>query len=356
MSPPRDRLLAWLLEEAPIGLGWIDRTGTLELNAKAADLLGAPERRLDRTYWRAMTLVDEAGCRIAMADHPLVRALRGERVPRTRVQVIRPDGIRVPVDVQAVPFGDGGAVSIFEDASWLLERECNQVEWIAALGHELGGGLHGLSTAVTAATLLVEREDMRDRARHHLDIARAEIRVMVRLVRDFLDAARLGVGALEVRPATLEVPMVLAELADAAESLDPRHRVILQIEPGLRARADLDRLKQIMANLLSNAAKYSTPGLLMLGAQREGDRVLIGLTDEGPGIAVEAQAKLFQRFHRLPSKRDGSGMGLWISRELALRMGGDLWVRSAEGRPTTFCLALPAEEAECLSVGDAGNL
>ena len=68
--------------------------------------------------------------------------------------------------------------------------------------------------------------------------------------------------------------------------------------------------------------------------------------------------KLFQRFQRLPSKREGSGMGLWISRELALRMRGDLWVRSAEGRPTTFCLALPAaaDGVECLSVGDAGAL
>jgi signal transduction histidine kinase len=356
MSPSRDRLLAWLLEQAPIGIAWCEQAGPVELNAQAAEILGVRERVLDAAGWRAVTLVDEAGCRLEAAERPLVRALAGEHVPRKRIQVVRPDGSRIPVDVQAAPFGEGGAVSMFEDVSWLLDTERRQVEWIAALGHELGGGLHGLSTAVAAATLLVDRESTRDRARRHLDIARREVRLMVRLVRDFLDAARLGVGALEVRTASVEVPLLLAELAEAAETIDPRHRMLLQVQPGLFARTDVDRLKQILANLFSNAAKYSSPGLLTLGAKREGERILIWLADEGPGIAVEAQAQLFHRFHRLPSKREGSGMGLWISRELALRMGGDLWVRSAEGQPTTFCLALPAEEADCLFAGDASSL
>ncbi len=360
MAEPREKLLAWLMEQAPIGIVWCDRAGTIELNAKAAEILGLAERRVDMSRWAGLLpLVDAAGCIIATSDRPFARARAGERVPRTRYQVIRADGSRVPIDVQAAPFGeDGGAVAILEDVTWTMDSERTQVEWVAALGHELGGGLQGLTTAVSAAMMLIDRESTRDRARHHLEVARREVGLMVRLVRDFLDAARLGVGALEIRTASVEVPLLLAELVDAAESRDPRHRVVLHVEAGLRAWADLDRLKQILANLLSNAAKYSVPGLLTLGAKREDDRILIWLTDEGPGIAVEAQSLLFQRFQRLPSKSEGSGMGLWISRELALRMGGDLWVRSAAGRPTTFCLALPVavEGVECLSVGDASTL
>jgi signal transduction histidine kinase len=343
MLQPRSHLLAWLLEQAPFGVAWTDGSGVVEVNAQGACILGLNERRLESSAWAGMVrLVDAAGCIVEEARRPLSIALCGQRVPRTRMQVVRPDGTRLHVDVEASPFGGGeGAVAMFEDVSWTLDAERRQVEWVAALGHELGGGLHGLSTAVTGASLLSVRDV--DRARHHLQIAGREIRLMVRLVHDFLDAARLGVGALEVKAEPVDLPSVLYEAAEAAEAADPRHRVVVKVPSTLRARADTDRLKQILSNLLSNSAKYSNPGQLILTAQPDGERVLVWLRDEGPGIAADEQSRLFERFHRLPSKREGSGMGLWIARELALRMGGDLWVRSGAGRPTTFCVALPAE-------------
>jgi signal transduction histidine kinase len=352
MPQGRASLLAWLLEQAPFGVAWCDGSGTVEVNAKGAELLGLHERRLDKASWaQAVRLLDSSGCFLEDPERPLSLALSGRTVPRTRLQVIKPDGSRLYVDVEATPFQGGeGAVALFEDVSWSLDSERRQVEWVAALGHELGGGLTGLSTAVAAAGRIVERDA--HRASHHLELARREAKVLVRLVRDFLDAAKLGVGALDVRAESVDLDLVLGELAEGAESADPRHRLVKHIAPGLRVRADAVRLKQIVGNLLSNAAKYSNPGKLTLGAHAEDGRVLIWLTDEGPGIAVDAQSQLFQRFHRLPSQREGTGLGLWIARELALRMGGDLWVRSGEASPTTFCLALPADDACEVRLGE----
>jgi signal transduction histidine kinase len=342
MSVRRASLLAWLLEQSPFGVAWCDGSGHVEVNATGAELLGLAERQLDQVRWaNAVRMVDSSGCLLEPLARPLAVALAGKTVPRTRYQVIRPDGSRIHVDVEATPIkGEAGAVAMFEDVSWSLDSERRQVEWVAALGHELGGGLTGLSTAIAVAGRMLERD--LGRTRHNLALAQREARLMVRLVSDFLDAAKLGVGALDVRLETVDVDVVLGELIEVAEASDPRHQLEKRIEPGLRVRADAGRLKQILANLLSNAAKYSNPGRLILGAREDEGRILVWLTDEGPGIAESSQSHLFQRFHRLPSQREGSGLGLWISRELALRMGGELWVRSGEGSPTTFVLALPA--------------
>ena len=231
------------------------------------------------------------------------------------------------------------AIVLVEDVSWSLESEREQANWVGALGHELNGALQYFQSAVQAANLTVQREP--PRAQHHLEAAQRQVKVMSRLVRDFLDAARLGAGLFRCEDEPVLVSALVRDAAESAELSDPRHRVVLEVEESLWVRADIDRLRQILTNLLGNAAKYSNPGLLRVGVQRDGERVVIYVKDEGPGIAEEQQHHLFRRYRRLPSRTEGSGLGLWISRELALRMGGDLWVQSAEGEPTTFFVALP---------------
>jgi signal transduction histidine kinase len=115
----------------------------------------------------------------------------------------------------------------------------------------------------------------------------------------------------------------------------------------LVARADPEKLQQILLNLLSNAAKF-TPrgGRVCLSAEREGDRVLIYVRDTGPGIPADRLDAIFDPFvqvdQRLVREHKGVGLGLAISRNLARGVGGELTVSSQVGEGTTFRLSLPA--------------
>jgi signal transduction histidine kinase len=335
-----------VLERLPIGAVWCIGGERVGVNPEAARLFGIAARRLPLEAWAlSFELADGSGHRLAAHERPMMRALRGEQVPRTRLQILRHDGAEVDVSVQAYPV-DGvagpSAVVLFEDLTFSLEEERRFEEWLAALGHELAGTLHTstLATRLALRSLGAERTP----AHGHLELSLRSAELLGRLVGDFVDAARLGAGNLEWSASQIEVAGFLERVAAAARLADPRHRILLDCDRDVAVRADPHRLEQILTNLFSNARKYSTPGDLTLQVEQTPASawVTIVLVDSGPGIEPQAAATLFQRYHRLPSREQGSGIGLWLCRELALRMGGDLSVETLEEpRRTAFRLLLP---------------
>ncbi len=127
-------------------------------------------------------------------------------------------------------------------------------------------------------------------------------------------------------------------------------RIDLAIEacdPSLCVRADRERARQIVLNLVANAIKFTPAGgWVRLGCEADGARVAIRVRDNGPGIAPEKQQTIFDPFiqvdRRLSNPREGVGLGLAISRDLARAMGGDLTATSELGAGSTFTLSLPA--------------
>jgi signal transduction histidine kinase len=217
------------------------------------------------------------------------------------------------------------------------ERDVER-DWLAAFGHELNSALQSLVLGVSVAERLLEDEP--ELARAHLETARRNAALMGRLIGDHLAATVHGLGALECHDRPIELATFLPRAVQTAQLPGARHPLRYAIEPRLRVRADPDRLQQILTNLLSNAAKYATPGQLTLGAISAQDRAIVWLRDSGPGLSHVELARLFQRYSRLPSKSRGLGIGLWFSRELARRMGGELNATSS-GSSSTFHLSLP---------------
>jgi signal transduction histidine kinase len=112
----------------------------------------------------------------------------------------------------------------------------------------------------------------------------------------------------------------------------------------IEAEVDPDRFQIVVRNLLSNAAKYSPTGTdIDIDVRREVDRALVRVTDHGTGIARDDQARLFTRFGRIESSMhvQGTGLGLWLSREIALMHDGDLTVDSRVGVGSTFTFTVP---------------
>lgn len=341
-------LLDWLLQRAPFGVAWSNSAGPITLNAKAAELLRAEKREYSRQEFDSLvTALSAEGRVVSSGANPLSFALDGQRMERTRVQVRLPGGHSAELSVTAFPLAssgpDAGAIVLLEDLGF-AETETRQADWLAALAHEVSGAMQLLVNSVAIAAKVLEREPAR--ARHHLGTASHQLATIRRLMIGFIDAARLGARALEVKAQPFPLRGLLEEMIEAHELSDARHRILLEGEGEPWVLADQDRVRQILTNLLTNAAKYAVPGLLALGARDEGDRILLWLRDEGPGIPEAQQAALFQRFHRLPSYTDGAGMGLWMSRQLAEQMGGQLWVQSGDGRPSTFFVSLPAAQPE----------
>jgi signal transduction histidine kinase len=160
---------------------------------------------------------------------------------------------------------------------------------------------------------------------------------------------------LDVLSAPVYLHGLLHELTLQSQALmlASTNRLVLDVDALLPAVVELDarRLRQVMLNLLSNAAKYSRPGEIHLTARAMGDRLALSVVDQGPGMEADEVARIFDPFTRGEAGRGrpGLGLGLAIARQTVRAMGGELGVRSVPGRGSRFTAELPliaAEESE----------
>jgi signal transduction histidine kinase len=172
----------------------------------------------------------------------------------------------------------------------------------------------------------------------------------LRLLMDqLLASAQLDRGQLQLQLERVDVRHLVEELVSSV-ALNVPAAIELAYAPTdlpLVAVADRERLRQVLANLLDNAVKYSPDGgRVDLRTGREGATVTIEVRDGGLGIPLDQQERVFQKFYRLdPSMTKGiggSGLGLYISRAFVEEMGGELTLSSAVGQGSTFTVALPA--------------
>jgi len=167
-------------------------------------------------------------------------------------------------------------------------------------------------------------------------------------VNDVLDIARIEAGRESLSLQPLDVRSVLEECVGLVAQSAGERRVTVSVRvegtDQIHVRADRQRLIQVLLNLLSNAIKYgSEGGHVVVGAAARNGAVDIDVIDDGPGLNESEQRRLFQPFERLGAERthiQGSGLGLALSRQLAVAMGGSVEVRSARGEGSTFTVRL----------------
>ena len=168
------------------------------------------------------------------------------------------------------------------------------------------------------------------------------------LTHDLLDVARAEAGAVKVDLRPTDVTGVLEDVRRSL-LLNPEAAAVkidvVAAGDHLVARADSQRLTQVVGNLANNAVKYGAAGgLVVLRAAWSGDRVRIEVVDRGPGLSAEKQAQLFEPFNRLGLERsaiEGHGVGLTLAKRLVELQGGEIGVTSAPGQGATFWVELP---------------
>jgi len=223
-----------------------------------------------------------------------------------------------------------------------LEQE--RTALIATVNHELRNPLASLSGHLQLAARYAAREDMRERVPASIDEARRQVSRLVRLADD-LQVISTRVADFRVEPEVFDLVAATRAAAERIQALDPGRRIAVS-EPAapVMVRADPARLDQIFDNLLKNAMTYSPrDSAIEISAGAEADRAVIRVRDHGPGIAFLDWERIFGRFVRGAAAADhpGMGIGLYVSRAIATRMEGRLFVEESSGEGSTFRVELP---------------
>jgi len=335
---------ARVLESVGDGVFLVDRSGILRTwNRAAAAATGLPAQSvLGRPAVEAIPGWAAVAGRIPVA--PTGRpAQRAESLPLDlgggRELWLSLHGVAVP----------DGTVYAFRDLTDERALETMRTEFVSTVSHELRTPL----AAIYGAAMTLRRSDVTlddaQRARM-LDVVSGEADRLARTVNDILWASRLDAGSLHVTISRCDLPALAHEVIEAQRAhLDRAHELVLvaagDVPP---VSGDPDKVGRVLINLIDNAIKYSPDGgRVELRVRSAGGNVRLSVVDPGLGIPAAERRRVFEKFYRLDPDMTrgvgGTGLGLYICRELVRRMGGRIWVESAGlGRGSTFQLELPA--------------
>jgi PAS domain S-box-containing protein len=276
-------------------------------------------------------------------------ALRDKRECTVEFLNYRKDGSPFWNRLSITPVHDGrGRVSHFigvqSDITQRKEVEQLKNDLVATVSHELRTPLTSLRGF---AELMLQRDFSIPKQRQFLSIIHNEAVRLTALINDFLDIQRIESGRQTYDFAYTELAPLLEEtlaVFTRSESAHTLHTAIL--ETMVLASIDVDRIRQVLTNLLSNAIKYSPQGgEITLGMRREGDEVVVWVSDQGMGIPSEVIPRLFNKFFRVDCKEtrsiNGTGLGLALVKAIIDAHGGRVWVESTLGVGSTFFFTLP---------------
>ena len=216
-------------------------------------------------------------------------------------------------------------------------------EFLAMLGHELRNPLSPIMTAVQLLRL-------NGRMGREHEIIERQVTNLMRLVDDLLDVSRLTTGKIELRKQRVEIAEVVAQAIEMVSPVLERKQQMLSVTvpaSGLVVDADPSRLAQVLANLVTNAAKYSDEGTrITVDASQDATQIRIRVKDQGIGISREMLDRVFELFEQqrqaIDRSQGGMGLGLAIVRSLVTLHGGRVWAESeGEGKGSEFVVVLP---------------
>lgn len=225
-----------------------------------------------------------------------------------------------------------------------------QAQFLATMSHELRTPLNSI---IGFSDILLDRGEFSPDARRQIGLIQTASETLLTVVNDVLDFSKIEEGKLELAPAAFDlrelIEAVVAIMRGTADSKNLDLTIFVDEAIGAQLVGDHQRIRQILFNLLNNAMKFTPHGSVSLEARRiggddGGDRLWIGVTDTGIGIASSKLDRLFLRFSQVDGSTSreygGSGLGLAICKRLAEMMGGHIGVTSTQGVGSTFWIDL----------------
>jgi PAS domain S-box-containing protein len=323
------------------GVFLVDAQGTVQLWNPAAEAITgiAADEVLGRPLDEVIPGWDALAQAITVASAPAASTGPSTTLP------VEIGGRELWLSVAGVSFAEG-TVYAFRDRTEERRLEKLKEDFIATVSHELRTPI----AAVYGAVQTLEREDVdftSDLRRRLLSVISDQSERLAYVVNDILLTSQVESGQLVLARERVNVLDIARRVIEAARTHAPRELSLeLKAPPALPPLAtDTDKFRQVLANLVSNAVKYSRgAGRIEVQLEPRRPRLRIAVRDEGVGIPGPEQKRIFEKFYRLPDRDravGGTGLGLYICRELVRRMDGRIWVESSEGIGSTFFVELP---------------
>ena len=342
-----------VLDAIADGVALVDQDGVVRLwNPAAAAITGVhPQDVLGRQIERLLPSWS------GVAERVPVTVGGTARTALTTVPLTTADGRDVWLSMSAVGFARGVAFA-FRDLTEERAVERMKSDFVATVSHELRTPL----TSIHGAAMTLTRDDIDLDPEVHdklLDIISQQSVQLAEIVDSVLTASRIDAGQLEVRSQPVDMAQLVRDVVDGTRArLGNERGVQLELPDDLPlVSADRVHLRQVIENLVENAIKYSPAGgdIAVRVSDRHGS-VLLEVEDRGIGIAPHDHRRIFEKFYRADADMSlgvgGTGLGLFIVRELVRQMSGRVEVKSTPGQGSTFQVLLPTASLVGVSAGD----
>jgi PAS domain S-box-containing protein len=327
---------ALVVEHVADGVLLVDRAGVIRLwNPAAEQISGVPaEEALGR---RADAII---------SPWTSIEELAESADMRPTTHAVEIEGRELWLSITGVGF-EGGSVYAFRDLTAERAVERLKSDFVSTISHELRTPL----AAIYGAALTLRREDVllgEPQRAGLLEVIASESDRLARIVNDILWVSRLESGGMQTTVETCDGVELARSIVEAARNYVPPSIKLKLTAPKNTPpiEADPDKARQVLTNLIDNAVKYSPDGgRVTVEITVEGQRLRYAVRDEGLGVPPAEHRRIFEKFYRLDPDLTrgvgGTGLGLYISRELLERMGGRIWVESSGTGGSTFVAELP---------------
>jgi len=219
-----------------------------------------------------------------------------------------------------------------------------QDDFVSTISHELRtplGFIKGYSTSLLRQDTTWDESTQRE----FLNIIDEEADRLTRLIEDMLESARLQSKTLQFKFSPVRLDALASDVAMRINTHHPEMKVAFDLEPLPPIRGDGMRLSQVFENLFSNAIKYAPDSEIVITMRVVADKIRVTFADRGEGIPEDYLPFLFERFYRVPGERTvtGTGLGLYICKQIIMAHHGNIWVESVLDEGTTFIIELPVD-------------
>ncbi|MBX4199325.1 PAS domain-containing sensor histidine kinase [Candidatus Saccharibacteria bacterium] len=323
-----------------------------DVNEVALKLLGYSRDELEGEWLpRTIPMTDKEGHLQPTAERPVMQALLTGQPYSSAARFLTKDGSALDVFTTASPFQikgkPRGVVIVFRDISQQVSIEQAKDEFISLTSHQL-------RTPLTASRLfldLLQESDgnLNETQLDYISKIKLSVDRLLELVGDFLNIAKLELGRLEVNPEEVDLKKLLElqikEIRPSSQN--QKIKVSFTSPKTVIVSTDQKLLSEALHNLLSNALRYTSKqdGKIEVFVTRKTEQVTIAIADNGIGIPKEDQPLIFGRLFRASNAIDvepeGTGLGLYLVKKIALALGGDVSFESQKNKGTTFYLRLP---------------
>lgn len=359
-----------MLESITDGVMIINAHGTVQvLNNSAAQMLGwSQEEALKLDYRSLLIEADHTVSAPAKTqDEIAITTTLTSRQPTQSVSLIKTKNDRsIFVDIVASPIFEEifdpvsaatnkrlvGIVAILRDVDKQKRQEQQRSDFISTASHEMRTPVASIQGYIELA-LNAKVSTIDDKARAYLEKAHEATRHLGELFQDLLTASQSEDGRLSSNPKLIDVQQFISSVSEQERSSIEAKGLQLKVDiqngtkiaPNMQVYADPDRLREAMSNLIENAVKYTPSGVITIGATTDNQSVILRVSDTGIGIALEDISHIFQKFYRTDNSEireiGGTGLGLYIVKQLVEQMNGRVTVRSSVGVGSTFFIELP---------------